>query len=177
MTWSAVDLPCRKSLVHAGFIDRWVGACRMWTNFITRIWELIRFRVWSPGKQNHVTDMFLAFGDWGLQQASLAWSGQRYYILHTLGPFISRTTPWWRVSWTRGPSSTVPSSWRVVLNWATQNLRLGGPGMGIAGIDSCQHSNNTIILFVTQYYNGNAAFHQSSAVSGVASVFSEEDWT
>jgi len=39
-------------------------------------------------------------------------------------------------------------------------------GLDIASLDSYQYSNNTIILFVTQYNNSNAAFHQSSAVSG-----------
>jgi len=33
-------------------------------------------------------------------------------------------------------------------------------------VDSYQYSNNTTILFITQYKNDNNAFHRSSAVSG-----------
>ena len=36
----------------------------------------------------------------------------------------------------------------------------------IPGLDSYQYSNNTIILFATQYKNDNPAFHRGSAVSG-----------
>ena len=34
------------------------------------------------------------------------------------------------------------------------------------GLDSCQYSNNTIILFAAQCKNDNTAFRRSSAVSG-----------
>jgi len=40
------------------------------------------------------------------------------------------------------------------------------PSLGTPVLDSYQYSNNTIILFVTQYTNDNAAFHRSAAVSG-----------
>jgi len=34
------------------------------------------------------------------------------------------------------------------------------------GLDACQYSSNTIILFATQCKNDNTAFHRTSAVSG-----------
>jgi len=38
------------------------------------------------------------------------------------------------------------------------------------GLDSCQYSNNKIILFATQYKNDITAFHRSSAVSGALAL-------
>jgi len=70
--------------------------------------------------------------------------------------------------WPRAPRNSF--LWRLITN-----LKFGKPSRGLTSqltlkraemqrSGNCQYSNNTIILFVTQYKNDNTAFNRSSAV-------------
>ena len=69
--------------------------------------------------------------------------------------------------WTWAPRNSF--LWRFIINLKFAQLRSGIASqfsLKRAKMSTYQYSNNTIILFATQYENDNITFHWSSAVSG-----------
>ena len=102
-----------------------------------------------------------------------------FYVLQSVEILLSGTVvsdgfthrPWPRAFGARATPSygnsllKFPTLWRPI----TSQFTLKRAKMQTASLDY-QCSNNTIILFATQYKNYNIAFHRSSAVSGALAL-------